>query len=179
MESVALLAEVPEFGKDSKLNLQSVLGAGSLTPTQRWGSAITAAATSRNPALLSAIVADGRREAPEGVVQDALAAASLMAMNNVFYRFRHQVGKPDYTERPARLRMNRMVRLAGARVDFELFCLVASAINGCEACVRAHEAACLEGGLTVDQVLEAVRIAAVVSGAALTLEIMPSAALPE
>ena len=59
--------------------------------------------------------------------------------------------------------------LAGA-VDFELFCLAVSAINGCEAWVKSHEHVVLEGGLSEDQVHDAVRIASVIHAAAIALE---------
>lgn len=104
------------------------------------------------------------------VVEDARAAAALMAMNNVYYRFRHMVGKPVYGEKPAGLRMNRLMQPATNRTDFELMALAVSAINGCEMCVRAHEKTVTEGGLTPDHVNDAVRIAATVYAAAVALE---------
>ena len=51
------------------------------------------------------------------VVSVYTAAAVLMAMNNVYYRFRHMVGKPSYQTKPARLRMNRIAKPLGSRVD--------------------------------------------------------------
>jgi len=99
-----------------------------------------------------------------------MAAAALMAMNNVYYRFRHFIGKETYSQKPARLRMNRLVKPATQRVDFELFSLAVSAINGCETCVQSHEKVVIEGGLSEDQVHDAVRIAAVVQAAAVSLE---------
>jgi alkyl hydroperoxide reductase subunit D len=104
------------------------------------------------------------------VVEDALAAAALMAMNNVYYRFRHMIGQPSYASKPARLRMNRMVQPLTNKTDFELVSLAVSAINGCEACIRAHEQVVIEGGLTEDAVNDAVRIAATVNAAAVALE---------
>ena len=80
-------------------------------------------------------------QAVPAVVEDAKAAAALVAMNNVYYRFRHMVGKPVYREKPAGLRMNRLMQPATTRTDFELMALAVSAINGCEMCVRAHEKA--------------------------------------
>ena len=175
---MATLAELrdslPAAAVDIKLNLGSVLSGGTLGPAQRWGVALAAAAAARNPALRDAIAAEARREVPEAVVEDALAAAVLMGMNNVYYRFRHLVGKPSYSERPARLRMNRMVKPAASKVDFELFSLAVSALAGCETCVRSHEKAVLDGGLTEEHVHDAVRIAAVVQAAAVALE-LPSA----
>jgi AhpD family alkylhydroperoxidase len=45
-----------------------------------------------------------------------------------------------------------------------------SAINGCEKCIRAHEKAVIDGGLTPDHVNDAVRIAATMQAAAVALE---------
>jgi alkyl hydroperoxide reductase subunit D len=66
--------------------------------------------------------------------------------------------------------MNRLVKPLTPKADFELVCLAVSAINGCEACVQAHEKVVIEGGLTEDQVNDAVRIAATVNAAAVSLE---------
>jgi alkyl hydroperoxide reductase subunit D len=163
---------LPDSARDIKLNLLSVLQGETLTPAQRWGVAITAAITARNPVLRDAVVADAIASGTDPtVIDDAQAAAALMAMNNVYYRFRHVVGKPSYGEKPARLRMNRLARPATTKVDFELFSLAASAINGCEMCVRSHEEAVLSGGLGEDHVHDAVRIAAVIHAAAVSLEI--------
>jgi alkyl hydroperoxide reductase subunit D len=117
-----------------------------------------------------ALLADARREVDAAVIDDALAAAALMGMNNVYYRFRHMIGKASYSEKPARLRMNRLGKPSTNRTDFELFCLAVSAVNGCEMCVRSHEQVVLEGGLSEEHVHDAVRIAAVVHGAAVALE---------
>lgn len=80
------------------------------------------------------------------------------------------IRKPSYAQKPARLRMNRPARPATTRADLELFSLAASAINGCEVCVQAHERAVLEAGLTEDNVHDAVRIAATIHAAAVALE---------
>jgi len=97
--------------------------------------------------------------------------ATKPAMNNVYYRFRHMIGKPSHDAKPARLRMQRIAKPATNKADFELFCLAVSAINGCEMCIRSHEAVVIEGGLTEDQIVDAVRIAAVVNAAAVALEL--------
>lgn len=179
MSSLESLREsLPEAAKDIKLNLQSVLQPGALSPAQRWGVAVASAIAARNPELRDAVVAAARAEVDAAVVEDAMAAASIMAMNNVYYRFRHIVGKPSYSEKPARLRMNRLVKPATSKVDFELFSLAVSAINGCEACVRSHEQIVIEGGLSEDQVHDAIRIAATLHAAAVSLELPATGAPP-
>jgi alkyl hydroperoxide reductase subunit D len=166
---------LPDVARDIKLNLQSVLTESTLSVPQRWGVAVASAATSRNVRLQAAVIADARAAGVDAtVVEDALAAAALMAMNNVYYRFRHLVGNSNYTHKPARLRMNRMVKPAGAKVDFELFSLAASAINGCGTCMESHERVVIAGGLSEDQVHDAVRIAATFQAAAVSLELVPS-----
>jgi alkyl hydroperoxide reductase subunit D len=166
----ALREQIPDHARDLRLNLSAVLSESSLTTAQRWGVAVASASAARRRDLLDAIVSDARAEVGDAVVDDGLAASALMAMNNVFYRFRHLVGKEDYGQLPARLRMNRLAKPATTRVDLELFSLAASAIHGCEVCVKAHERTVLDGGLTEQNVHDAVRIAAVVHGVAVTLD---------
>jgi len=167
----ALRDSIPDAARDIRLNLAAVLSDSSLTPAQRYGVAVAAAATSRHEGLRAALADEARAQVGPAVVDDALAAASLMAMNNVFYRFRHLIGKPAYGEKPARLRMNRLAKPATSKADFELMSLAVSALNGCETCVKAHERVVLEAGLTEDQVNDAVRVAAVVHAAAVALDL--------
>jgi alkyl hydroperoxide reductase subunit D len=165
-----LRGTIPDAAKDIRLNLQAVLRGGVLTEAQRWGVAAAAAVAARHPRLREAVLAAAVSAAGPAVAEDAKAAAALMAMNNVYYRFRHMVGKPVYGEKPAGLRMNRLMQPATSRTDFELMALAVSAINGCEACVRAHEKTVTDGGLTPDHVNDAVRIAATIQAAAVALE---------
>lgn len=174
---------LPQAAKDIKLNLQTVLGTGSLSESQRWGVALSCAIASRNQVVLEAVAQAASEAAAPEVIDDAVAAASIMAMNNVYYRFRHIVGKPSYQDMPARLRMHRLVRPASNKVDFELYCLAVSAINGCESCVRAHEQTVVQGGLTEEQVHDAIRIAATIHAAAVASSWPPpvstTAAMPQ
>ena len=172
-----LRASLPDEARDIKLNLGAVLGGNApLTTAQRWGLIVACATATRHAELRDAALADAAaRVAPE-VLADAKAAAALMAMNNVFYRFRHMVGKPSYDQKPARLRMNRLAQPASNKLDFELFCLAVSALNACELCIGAHEKVVVEGGLTEDHVMEAVRIAATLQAVAVALELRAPAA---
>ena len=166
-----LRESLPESAKDTRLNLQNVLTTTTLTPPQLWGTAIAAALATRNGELAGAILADANSVVDADVTEDAKAAASLMAMNNVYYRFRHLVGKESYGSKSVRLRMNWIGRPRGSKVDFELYCLAVSAINGCEVCVRSHEQVVIEGGVSEDQVHDAIRLAATLQAMAVALEI--------
>jgi lipoyl-dependent peroxiredoxin subunit D len=165
-----LRQSLPEAAKDIKLNLQTVFQSSALTAAQIWGTAVASAIASRNQKLASAVLSDAQSLIEASVIEDARAAATLMAMNNVYYRFRHLVGKESYSSKPARLRMNWIGRPLGNKVDFELFCLAVSAINGCERCIRSHEEVVVDGDLNEDQVHDVVRIAATINAAAVALE---------
>ena len=161
---------IPDAAKDLRLNLGNVLQPGTLTKEQVWGTAVACAIGARNPQLRQATLEDALLHVGPGVVEDAKAAAALMGMNNVYYRFKHLVGRDEYAQKPARLRMQRLAQVATNKTDFELFCLAVSAINGCESCVRSHERVVIEGGLNEDHVNDAVRIAATFHGVAVALE---------
>ena len=166
-----LRQRLPEAAKDIKLNVQSVFQTTTLTPEQLWGVAVASAIATRSAEVRTAVLADAQAHLNHEVSEDAKAAAALMAMNNVYYRFRHMIGKESYATKPARLRMNWISKPLGNKVDFELFCLAVSAINGCEMCIRSHEEVVIKGGLSEDQVHDAVRVAATIQALAVSLEI--------
>lgn len=157
---------LPEEATDLKLNLQSVLADGTLSALRRFGVAISVAYASSDTVLARALESEAEKhlDAPtlSAVREDARTAAALMSMNNVFYRFRHLVGKPGYAQLPARLRMNRLAKPRTSKADLELFSLAVSAVNGCESCVQSHESVVVAHGLTEQGVHDAIRIAATV-----------------
>jgi alkyl hydroperoxide reductase subunit D len=165
----ALRDTLPDAARDLKINLGTVLALETLTPAQRWGSALACAIAAGHTGLRHAVAADARAAGvSEEVLDDARAAAALMAMNNVIYRSRHMLGG-TYEARPVRLRMQRIGAVKSNKIDFELMCLAASAVGGCEVCLQAHEKVVREGGISEDAVFDAVRIAAVVKGVAVGL----------
>lgn len=172
MEQVNQLREqLPDAARDIKINLSNVLQPGTLNAAQTWGVALATSYAARNAALTQALLADAKSSGiDDAVVEDAKAAAILMGMNNVYYRFRHLIGDEAYSQKPARLRMMRLGQVATNKVDFELYCLAVSAVNNCQSCMQSHEKVVIEGGLNTDQVHDAVRIGAVIHAAAVALE---------
>jgi alkyl hydroperoxide reductase subunit D len=168
----AIKDRLPDFARDARLNLGVILAAGALEPRVAWGTAVAAAAAARNPLLLFAVRAAAGPHLDAAHERAALAAASLMAMNNVYYRFRHFMGDGSpYHALPARLRMQGLANHGIDSRTFELWCLAVSAQNGCEQCVTSHERVVREKGGTAEQVHDAVRIAAVIQAVAVSLEI--------
>jgi alkyl hydroperoxide reductase subunit D len=164
---------LPDYARDLKLNLGSVLaptGAPGLTEPQIWAVAVSAAIASRNGAFARDIEALARTRLDERGMEAARAAAAIMGMNNVYYRFLHLVEDEEYGKLPARLRMSVIGNPGIGRVDFELCSLAVSAVNGCGACVASHERQVRRHGLGREAVQSAVRIAAVVHAVAGVLE---------
>jgi len=169
--SIEVLKErLPEYAKDLKLNLSSLAAEPSLSEQQRAGTFIACALASRGETTTKAIVAEfGPKLSPEAL-SAARAAAAIMGMNNIYYRFAHLASSPDYRAMPAKLRMNVIGKPGVDKADFELWCLAVSAINGCGACIDSHEKILRQAGFTAEQVQASVRIAAVVHAVAATLD---------
>ncbi|SHH00151.1 carboxymuconolactone decarboxylase family protein [Streptoalloteichus hindustanus] len=166
----ALKAALPSYAKDTKLNLGSVIGTSTLPKQQLWGTVLAVAVASRNAVVLRELAeAAGEHLSPEAV-DAAKAAASIMAMNNIYYRSKHLVGDPEYNTLPARLRMQVIGNPGVEKVDFELWSLAVSAITGCGVCLESHEKTLREAGVPRETVHEALRVAAVVHAAAVTLD---------
>jgi lipoyl-dependent peroxiredoxin subunit D len=161
---------LPDYARDLKLNLQNVLAQAELTEQQTWTVAVACTLACRNDALSRAIVAEGVSRLSPEQLNSAKAAFAVMGMNNVFYRFRHMVGREEYNTIPARLRMQAIRTHGGDPVDFELACLAASAIKGCEACVKSHDKVVREKGLTAEAVVASVRIASTLHAVAAVID---------
>lgn len=165
----ALRDSLGEFAKDIKLNLGSVLsetGAPDLTLNQIYGIALAAAYGTKNVEIFEGIRAEAAGTLSDVEVNAAKAAAAVMAMNNVYYRFVHLVSDKEYGKLPAKLRMNVIGNPGIPKVDFELYSLAVSAINGCGMCMDAHVNEVIKGGVTPLGVQSAIRIASVVNAAA-------------
>jgi alkyl hydroperoxide reductase subunit D len=150
--------------RDLKLNLKRLLEESALSP-QEAGLALLAVATSvEEPALAS--YARRRLEElglPSEQIQEAAESAALMAMLNVYYRFRHTIEKEeDY--RVAGLRMTALARPLLGKLSFEMLAFAVSVLNGCPSCVRSHELVLRESGIHADKIHDLARLAAVIKG---------------
>jgi alkyl hydroperoxide reductase subunit D len=170
MSLEVLKNRLPEYAKDLKLNLSSLAMEPSLSEQQRAGTFIACALASRNPETTRAIMGEFAPKLSPEALDAARAAASIMAMNNIYYRFTHLALQPDYKTMPAKLRMNVIGKPGVDKADFELWSLAVSAINGCGMCIDAHDKVLRAAGITAEQIQAAVRIASVVHAVAATLD---------
>ena len=76
------------YAKDLKLNLGSITRSTELNEEQLWGTLLASAAATRNSQELSEIGAEAADILSAEAYHAALGAASIMGMNNVFYRGR-------------------------------------------------------------------------------------------
>ena len=163
---------IPDYARDLKLNLGSVLttsGAPGLSEKQIWAVALASAIASRNIYFTRDIETLAAAHLDAAYINGAHAAAAIMGMNNVYYRFLHLVEDPEYAQLPARLRMNVIGNPGIDKVDFELLSLAVSAINGCGTCVASHERQLRKHDFSREAVQSAVRIAATVHAVARVL----------
>jgi lipoyl-dependent peroxiredoxin subunit D len=174
----AIRDALPDYARDLKLNLGSVLaptGAPGLSEKQIWAVALASAIASRNVPFAKSIESLAAQHLDEPYLNAARAAAAIMGMNNIYYRFLHLVEDAEYAQMPARLRMNVIGNPGIDKLDFELLSLAVSAINGCGKCVASHERLLRQHQFSREAIQSAVRIAATVHAAAGVLEYLPAA----
>jgi len=162
----ALKNRLPDHAKDIKLNLSSLGRETVLDDQKKYGCFLASAYAIGDKDVLTAIQAEVADKLSPEAATAAKAAASIMGMNNVYYRFVHLASASDYKTLPAKLRMNVIGNPGVDKADFELWSLAVSAINGCGMCIDAHEVELRKAGLTTEQVQAAVRIGSVVNAAA-------------
>lgn len=165
-----LKSKIPDFAKDVRLNLSSMAQDESLTPQQKYGLFLACGIATRNADVIAACEAVARPHLSAAALDAARAAASIMAMNNVYYRFVHLASNKEYGTLPAKLRMNVIANPGVDKVDFELWSLAVSAINGCGMCIDAHEKVLKDAGISAATVQTAARFAAIIQSAAVALE---------
>jgi alkyl hydroperoxide reductase subunit D len=160
MSLKAFADRLPDYAKDIRLNLTSILSDQLLGEERKNGLLLTCAHGSGYKPLVEAAEAEVEGKLSESQANAARGAAALMAMNNVYYRFVHLVANPEYATMPAKLRMNFIASHGIAKDEFELFSLAVSAMNGCGMCIDSHERVLLDHGVKSDVIQSAVRIAA-------------------
>lgn len=166
--------QLPDYAKDIKLNLSSVLteeGATDLNQKQIYLIALSVAYASKNVALIQAMFDDARAILSDVDIQAAKAAATIMAMNNIYYRFVHLTSDKSFLSMPAKLRMNIIGKPGIDKLDFELSCLAVSAINGCGMCIDAHTHELIKAGVSKIAIQSAVRIASVLNAVSTGIDI--------
>jgi alkyl hydroperoxide reductase subunit D len=160
-----LKAALPEYAKDLKLNLGSITRTAVLNEEQLWGTLLASAAATRNAQVLGEIASEAADNLSAEAYNAALGAASIMGMNNVFYRGRGFL-EGRYDDLRPGLRMNIVGNAGVDKATFELWSFAVSSINGCSHCMVAHEHTLRESGIDREVVLEALKVAAIVSGVA-------------
>jgi lipoyl-dependent peroxiredoxin subunit D len=159
-----LRESLPDYAKDLSLNLSSLVSESVLNDQQKWGCFVASAYAVGTPQVVKAVEAAASEAGlSEAAKTAAKAAAAIMGMNNVYYRALHIMHNPEYRTLPARLRMNVIANPGVDKVDFELWSMAVSAINGCGACLDAHEGELKKHSLPAATIQTALRIAAVVN----------------
>lgn len=141
-----------------------------LSPHSKYGLLLASAVATRNPIVTAAMETAAAVMMTPAAVEATKSAASVMAMNKVYYRFVHLVSYSGYKTMAAQRRMNRLGNPRVDRADFELWALGVSAINGCGACMDAHEKSLRQGGVSSYTIQTAVRFAAIVQSVAVVIE---------
>ena len=167
----SLKSIIPDYAKDVKINLQSLVTPENpaLTAQQVFGAALTSAYATKEKTLIQILQNEVQNILSEAEVKAVKTAATLMAMNNIYYRFLHISEDKEYSQMPAGLRMRGIADHGIEKIDFEIFSLAASIINGCGMGIDAHANQLIKHGISKSQIQMVAKIAAIVNSAAQVL----------
>ena len=158
---------LPEYAKDTKLNLDAVINRSSVDPLLANGCALAAAVATGNGKLVS-FIQSGIEDTL--VREAALTAAAIMAQNNIWYPYVEMAEDENLKGLPAQLRMNAIATHGGtSKQNFESFSLAASIVGKCHFCVKAHYDTLRKEGVSVEQLRDIGRIASVINSVAKVL----------
>lgn len=167
MSIEALCGKLPPHARDIAANLQALTQEGRLDSTQKWGAFLACAYALGEPETLKEI--EDAAELTDDERAAAKSAATIEAMNNIYFRSIDRVSNPEYRTLPPGLRMSVLADPGVPKVEFELWSLAVSALGGCGPCMDSHEAELRHGGMDPLSMQAALRIAAVVKACATVL----------
>ncbi|MEA1014645.1 carboxymuconolactone decarboxylase family protein [Sphingomonas sp. LY54] len=157
---------LPDYAKDLRLNMGSLLSDQTLGDQRKYGLLLACAHGTGYKPIVEAAEAEVEGKLSPEAANAARASAAVMAMNNVYYRFVHLASNPEYGTMPAKLRMNAIGNPGIDKADFELFSLAVSAMNGCGMCIDSHEKVLKQHGVNAEAIQAAARIGAIVKAVA-------------
>jgi len=161
-----------KYLRDLRVNVKNVLSSANLQPKEVYLLAISIAVNEKNDVLAKSFTDKAKElEATDAELAETFACASMLASNNVFYRFRHftKENNPAYQTMPAGIKMNVMMNPVVGKEFFELISLAISAVNGCESCVNSHEESVRKLGSSDARIFDTIRLASVIRGLALII----------
>ncbi len=158
---------LPEYAKDTKLNIDAVIKRSTLPQEEAEAVALAAAFATGNGKLVQ-FIQNSLTDVKER--DAALTAGSIMAQNNTWYPYVEMADDVNLKGLPAQLRMNAIASHGGTtKARFEAYSLSASIVGKCHFCVKAHYETLKKEGYTVEQLRDIGRIAAVMNSVAKVL----------
>ena len=174
MNFETLKNHLPEYAKDTKLNLSSLLSnqeIDGLSAKHIAGVALASAYHTKNRELIEAITDYAKPLLSDADLNGIKIAVSLMAMTNVYYRFVHLSSDNTFGTLPAKLRMNAMANPGIDKVEFDIYALAVSALNACGFCIDAHVKLLLEHQISHEAIQTTIRVASVIHATAQVLAV--------
>lgn len=153
---------LPAFASDQKQNLTALAAETILSEQQKWGCFLASAYAIGEPSVVAALENETDLRLSVEAVIAVKSATAIMAMNTVYYRAINLLQNHDYRAAPVGLDMTALTNPGVDKIDFELWALAVSAVQGCGSCLNAHEAELHKRGVSLSRVQAAIRIAAVV-----------------
>jgi alkyl hydroperoxide reductase subunit D len=164
----SIISAIPDYAQDIKANIENLLSEKNTILSQRqiFGTALACAYSCKEEFLMNALKEEAKLHLNEAEIEAVKIATSMMAMNNIYYRFVHLTSDEEYKKMPVNLQMNAISEHGISKIDFEIFALGVSIINGCSGCIDAHSRQIIKHKMTKEQIQMVAKIASVINAAA-------------
>jgi alkyl hydroperoxide reductase subunit D len=154
-----------KYIRDLKINTLNALKFQHLSEKEALLIFLSVAVNQNNELLIAKIAEKAKAIGVTDVeIAEVISIVSLLNINNVYYRFRHFIEKDYYNLANPGIKMSIMLNPLLGKELFELLSLCVSAINGCEMCVKSHEASVIQHGATQEKVHDAIKVTAIAKG---------------
>ncbi len=171
MPLTSLRDALPPYAADQRQNLVTLVEEGVLTDRQKWGCLLACACATGSRTLIRAVDEDAAALLSPAARNAAKSAATIMAMNTVYYAAINQLKNHDYRSAPPGLSMSALSQTDVDKIDFELWALAVSAVRKCAVCINVHEAELHKRNVSLERIQTAIRIAAVMSAVATVIAV--------
>jgi alkyl hydroperoxide reductase subunit D len=154
-----------KYIRDLKINTLNALKFQHLTEKESILIFLAVAINQNNRLLIDKLIEKAKKlTISDNEIAEIFSLVSLLNINNVYYRFRHFIEKDFYNLANPGIKMSIMMNPLLGKELFELLSLCVSAINGCEMCVKSHEASVIQHGASQEKIHDAIRATAIVKG---------------
>lgn len=173
MHSNPLEKLIPDYAGDILENFKKIFTEQQegLSEIQVAGIAIATCLVKKNEKLLNIIKFNNKFLIDEQEMNGLKSAVAIMLQNNIYYRYFGEIDIEEVKVLPSDLYMTVISSPPIDQVNFEIYMLATSIVNGCKYCCSVHSKKLMKKGVEAIALRNIAKIVAIVAGVSDIMEI--------